>query len=324
MKEISIMKPRVFITRPIPDSVLSRIEEIASAEMWPTSAEIPPIADRLPALDGLLTYGHERVTDDMMATAPRLKVIANMGVGTDHIDSQAARARGIQVGNTPGVLSETTADMTFALLLAAARNVFPSARHVRDGNWAYYDPNAFWGRDVHHATLGIAGMGRIGFEVAKRALGFQMRVLYFKRTRRLDWERELGIEYAELDRLLQESDFVSLHTPLTAETRGLIGRRELALMKPTAILVNAARGGVVDHGALFEALSSGRLGGAALDVTEPEPIPPDHPLLSLDNVLICPHLGSATVQTRMKMATMACENLIAGLTGQPLPYSVFR
>jgi len=259
-----------------------------------------------------------------MASAPNLKVISNMGVGYDHIDTVAAKSRGIEVGNTPGVLSDTTADMTFALLLGAARNVVPSNGFVRSRKWTFYDPNIFWGQEIHHATIGIVGMGRIGYAVAKRALGFDMKVLYFKRNRRADWEEELGIEYATLDRLLESSDFVTLHPPMSSETHHLIGKKELVMMKPNAILVNIARGGVVDHDALYHALVNGEIAGAALDVTEPEPINTNHPLLSLDNILICPHLGSATVQTRMKMAQMAHDNLISGLNGDLLPYSVFK
>ena len=211
-----------------------------------------------------------------------------------------------------------------ALLLGAARNIVPAHNHVQVAKqWHYYDPNILWGTDVHHATLGIVGMGRIGHAVAKRARAFDMRVLYNKRERRPDWEQELGVEYAPLDYILETSDFVTLHVPLTAETTHLIGAAELALMKETAILVNIARGPVVDHDALYTALKEGQIGGAALDVTEPEPITTDHPLLGLDNVIIAPHLGSATVQTRMKMATMAMQNLLAGLKLQKLPYGVF-
>ena len=317
-------KPRVFITRPIPDQILSKLEEICDVEMWHTS-EIPaPTTEKIHALDGLLTYGHEPITDEMMASAPNLKVISNMGVGYDHIDTIAAKSRGIEVGNTPGVLSDTTADMTFALLLSIARNVVPSNGFVRSREWTFYDPNIFWGQEIHHATIGIVGMGRIGYAVAKRALGFDMKVLYFKRNRRADWEEELEIEYSTLDRLLESSDFVTLHPPMSSETHHLIGKKELQRMKPTAILINIARGGVVDHDALYHALVSGEISGAALDVTEPEPINTNHPLLSLDNILICPHLGSATIQTRMKMAQMAHDNLISGLNGDPLPYSVFE
>ena len=316
-------KPRVFITRPIPDQILSKLEEICDVEMWHTS-EIPaPTTEKIHKLDGLLTYGHEPITDEMMASAPNLKVISNMGVGYDHIDTVAAKSRGIEVGNTPDVLSDTTADMTFALLLSIARNVVPSNGFVRSRQWTFYDPNIFWGQEIHHATIGIVGMGRIGYAVAKRALGFDMKVLYFKRNRRADWEEELGIEYATLDRLLESSDFVTLHPPMSSETHRLIGKKELVMMKPNAILVNIARGGVVDHDALYHALVNGEIAGAALDVTEPEPINTNHPLLSLDNILICPHLGSATVQTRMKMAQMAHDNLISGLNGDLLPYSVF-
>lgn len=317
-------KPRVFITRPIPDEIVTRLRATCDVEMWHTSAVSAPTREKIGALDGLMTYGHELITDDMMATAPDLKVIANVGVGYDHIDAEAARARGIEVGNTPGVLSDATADMTFALLLAAARNVVPGARHVQAGDWQYYDPNILWGQDVHGSTIGIVGMGRIGYAVAKRALGFDMKVLYNKRTRRPDWESALGVEYAELDDLLSRSDFITLHPPMSDETRHLIGTRELGLMKPRAVLVNIARGGVVDHDALYEAMRVNKIAAVALDVTDPEPIPSDHPLLSLDNVLVVPHLGSATVQTRTKMVEMACENLLAGLSGHPAPYSVFR
>jgi glyoxylate reductase len=316
-------RPRVFITRPIPDANVAKLRETCDVEMWHTSAVSAPTAEKIGTLDGLMTYGHELITDDMMAKAPDLKVIANVGVGYDHIDAAAARARGIEVGNTPGVLSDATADMTFALLLAAARNVVPGNRLVQAGDWQYYDPNILWGQDVHGSTLGIVGMGRIGYAVAKRALGFDMKVLYNKRTRRPDWEAELGVEYAELDDLLSRSDFITLHPPMSDETRHLISTRELGLMKSRAVLVNIARGGVVDHDALYEAMRVGKIAAVALDVTDPEPIPADHPLLTLDNVLVVPHLGSATVQTRTKMVEMACENLLAGLGGEPLPYSVF-
>ena len=317
------MKPKVFITRPLPEAIVETIRAECEVDMRPTSAILPPIADKIADLDGLITYGHEPVTAEMMDTAPNLKVIAVVGVGYDHIDASAAKARGIAVGNTPGVLSDTTADMTFAMLMAAARKITAANHHVQSKQWTYYDPNILWGCDVHHATLGIVGMGRIGYAVAKRALGFDMRVLYYKRNRRQDWEAALGVEYAPLDRLLAESDFVTLHVPMTPETHHLIDEAALKRMKSTAILVNIARGPVVDPRALYEALKTGEIAGAALDVTDPEPITTDDPLLTLDNLLICPHVGSATVQTRTRMATMAAENLLAGLKGEPLPYSVF-
>ena len=317
------MKPKVFITRPLPDNILERIKTECEVDMWHTSAILPPIAEKIVGLDGLITYGHELVTEEMIATAPNLKVIAVVGIGYDHVDVNAAKARGIAVGNTPDVLSETTADTTFALLLAVARKIPSANDYVQSKQWTYYDPNILWGYDLHHATIGIVGMGRIGYEVAKRALGFDMRVLYYKRNRREDWETELGVEYATFDRLLEESDFVTLHVPMTPETHNLIGAAELEKMKSTAILVNIARGPVVDSKALYEALRDGEIAGAALDVTHPEPLPTDDPLLTLDNVLICPHLGSATVQTRTRMMQMATENLFAGLKGEPLPYSVY-
>ena len=318
-------KFKVFITRPIPQQIVAMMEAECEIDMWHTSAILPPIAEKIAPLDGLMTYGHEPVSAEMIASAPDLKAVSVVGVGYDHVDEDACRERGIALGHTPGVLSDTTADMTMALLLASARNIVPAHQHVQVAReWTYYDPNILWGTDVHHTTLGIVGMGRIGYAVAKRALGFDMRVLYHKRNRRHDWEEELGIEYAELEHLLQASDFVTLHVPLTEETTHLIGEAELALMKPTAILVNIARGHVVEHGALYEALVSGQIAGAALDVTEPEPITTTHPLLGLENVLIAPHLGSATVQTRTKMATMAMENLLAGLKGERLPYAVLQ
>ncbi len=316
---------KVFITRPIPQQIVDAMASECEIDMWHTSAILPPIAEKIGPLDGLMTYGHEPVPAEMINTAPNLKAISVVGVGYDHVDVAACRERGIALGHTPGILSDTTADMTMALLLAASRNIVPAYRHVQlNKRWSYYDPNILWGYDVHHATLGIVGMGRIGYAVAKRASAFDMRVLYYKRSRRHDWEEALGIEYAQLEQLLQTADFVTLHVPLTDETYHLIGAKEFKLMKPTAILVNIARGPVVDHDALYSALSDGEIAGAALDVTEPEPINTDHPLLTLDNLLIAPHLGSATIQTRTKMATMAMENLLAGLKGEQLPYAVLQ
>ena len=318
---------KVFVTRPLPpvaEPLIERLREMCEVEIWHSMEEPAPTAEKIRALDGLTTYGHEPITDAMMASAPNLKVISNIGVGHDHIDSEAARRRGIAVGNTPGVLSGATADMTFALLLAGARLLGPSSRYVRARRWRSYDPNLFWGSEVHHSTIGIVGMGRIGYEVAKRARGFDMTILYYKRNRREDWERELGMRYAPLNELLEASDFVTLHAPMSPETEGMIGAAELKRMKRTAVLVNAARGGVVNHAALYEALTTGEIAAAALDVTEPEPLPLESPLIDLDNCFIAPHLGSATVETRLKMITMALENLTAGLNGKPLPYSALE
>ena len=317
-------KFKVFITRPVREKIRAKIAAECEVDMWHTSAILPPTAERIPPLDGLMTYGHELITPEMIATSPNLKVISVVGVGYDHVHVETCRERGIAVGHTPGVLSDTTADMTMALLLAASRNVVPADKYVQAKQWLYYDPNILWGYDVHHATLGIVGMGRIGQAVAKRALAFDMRVLYYKRERRHDWEEELGVEYADMEQLLSTSDFVTLHVPLTEETTHMIGKAELELMKDTAILVNIARGPVVDHYALYDALKEGQIAGAALDVTEPEPLNTDHPLLSLDNLIIAPHLGSATIQTRMKMMTMSMENLLAGLKGEQLPYAALQ
>jgi glyoxylate reductase len=242
-----------------------------------------------------------------------------MAVGYDNVDVPAATARGVPVTNTPGVLTETTADLAWALLMSAARRVVESDRFTREGRWKTWSPMLLLGQDVHHATLGIVGLGRIGAEVAKRGRGFDMRLLYASRTRKPELERQLGLEHVPLDDLLRQSDFVSLHTPLTEETRGLIGEHALALMKPTAILINTARGPIVDQRALTEALIARRIGGAALDVFEEEPIPVEDPLLSLKNVVVLPHIGSATTATRGKMARIAAENLLAALAGTRPP-----
>jgi glyoxylate reductase len=269
--------------------------------------------------DGLLCLLTERVDAHLLDAAPGLKVIANMAVGYDNIDVAAATARGVPVTNTPGVLTETTADLAWALLMAAARRIVESDTFTRAGRWRHWSPTLLLGQDIHHATLGIVGLGRIGAEVAKRGRGFDMRILYTGRSRQPERERELGVEYAELDELLRQSDFVTIHTPLNAETRHLIGARELELMKPTAILINSARGPIVDQKALTEALIHGWIGGAALDVFEEEPIAPDDPLLTLDNVVVLPHIGSATTATRGKMARIAAENLLAALAGRKPP-----
>ena len=268
--------------------------------------------------EGLLTYGHPIINGEFMDGMPNLKVISNFGVGVDHIDLKAARQRGIPVGNTPHILDGATADMTFALLMAAARNIVIGDRFARGLQFTHYDPRILMGSEVHHATLGIIGMGNIGKQVARRASGFDMKVLYHNRNRNVQAEAELHVIYASLHDLLEQSDYVTLNVPLTAETRHMIGREHLRKMKPSAFLINLARGGVVDHNALLEALQNNWIAGAALDVTEPEPLPRNHPLLSLDNLVIVPHLGSATRQTRLDMARRTVENLMAGLEGHPL------
>jgi len=272
--------------------------------------------------EGLFTYSHPIITGDVLDTMPDLRVVSNFGVGVDHIDLDAAKTRNLPVGNTPGFVDGATADMTFALIMATARNIVSGHQYAVGPEFVDYDVNIFHGQEVSGATLGIIGMGRIGKVVAKRASGFDMRVLYHNRNQDKQAEAELGVEYASLDELLAASDFVALNMPMTPETANMIGSRELSLMKSTASLINVARGGVLDHDALYDALVAGQIRSAALDVTEPEPLPRDHKLLKLDNIIILPHLGSATVQTRTGMAQRAADNLIAGLKGEPMPSRV--
>ena len=267
----------------------------------------------------MFVYGHPKIDGAVMDRMPKLRVISNFGVGVDHINLRDAATRGIVVGNTPNLVDGATADMTFALLMAVARNMLVGDRFARSPSFTVYDPSLLHGTEIHGATLGIVGMGNIGQQVARRAIGFDMRVLYHNRRPNPDAEAALGATYATLPDLLAQSDYVTLNLPLTPETRHIIGREQLHRMKPTAFLINVARGGVVDHDALVEALRAGWIAGAALDVTEPEPLPRDHPLLSMNNVVIAPHLGSATVQTRYRMAKRAVDNLLAGLAGKTLP-----
>ncbi len=293
----------------------------AWAEDRPISREA--LLERVRGADGLFCLLSEKIDDELMAAAgPQLKVISQMGVGYDNIDVRAATTRLIPVGNTPGVLTDTTADMAFTLLMAAARRLGEGERFVRGGHWQTWSPKLLLGMDIYSATLGIVGFGRIGQAVAKRARGFDMRVLYYNRTRRPDLESSMGVEYASFDDLLRQSDFVSLNCALTPETRHLISEAQLRLMKPTAILINTARGLVVDQAALYKALSEHWIGYAALDVTDPEPMAPNDPLLSLENVIVVPHVASATVATREKMIAIAVANLVAGLKGEKLPSCV--
>ncbi|MCA9178725.1 MAG: D-glycerate dehydrogenase [Planctomycetales bacterium] len=270
------------------------------------------------AADGVYTYGHPTLNGEMLDRMPGVRVISNYGVGVDHISIADAAAREIPVGNTPGILNGATADMGFALLLAAARRIVAGDQYARGPEFTAYDPGYMLGQEVHGAHLGIVGMGRIGEQVARRAAGFDMRVSYHNRRRREDIEQSLGVHYLPLDELLAEVDYLMLCVPLTEATTGMIGAAELQRMKPTAIVVNIARGPVIDTAAITEALQSRRIYAAGLDVTDPEPLPRDHPLLRLDNVVIAPHLGSATEQTRRRMAEMSVENLMRGLRGEPL------
>jgi len=319
-------KPKVYVTRQIAQESLDMIAQVAEMEVWPE--ELPPpyevLLEKVKNIDGLLSLLTDRIDANLMNAAPKLKVISNMAVGYDNINVPEATRRGIVVGNTPGVLTETTADFAFALIMAAARRVVEADAYTRKGLWKTWGPMVMLGQDIHHATLGLVGLGRIGMEVAKRARGFNMKVIYFDAQRRsTQEEKELGVEYVpELSTLLPRSDFVSLHVPLIPQTHHLIGAKEFALMKPTAILVNTSRGPVVDQKALYEALKSRQIFAAAIDVTETEPISLDDPLLTLDNIIITPHIASASVVTRTRMAKMAAENLIAGLRGRVPPNCV--
>jgi glyoxylate reductase len=317
-------KPRVFVTRLILESGLKLIREFCEAEVWPD--ELPPsretILKGVSGMDGLLCLLTDRIDAGIMeAAGPGLKIISNHAVGVDNVDVAAATARGIPVGNTPGILTDATADMAFALLLAAARRVVEGDRLVKAGDWKTWGPGFMLGADLAGATLGIVGFGRIGRAVARRASGFGMHIIFTDPSQTAS-EPGVMTTQVDLDTLLREADFISLHTPLTDETRGLINADTLGCMKPTAVLVNTSRGPVVDQPALYEALKSQRIFAAALDVTVPEPLPADHPLLSLDNCIIVPHIASASWRTRERMSVMAAENLIAGLKGERLPNCV--
>jgi glyoxylate reductase len=319
-------RPKVFVTRKIFQEALDRISQAAEMEVWPD--DLPPpyevLLQKARDAEGILTMLTDKIDAKLMEKSSRLKVISNMAVGHDNIDVAAATRRGIRVGYTPGVLTETTADLVFSLLLAAARRVVEADSYVRDGRWQTWGPMVLLGQDIHHATLGIIGLGRIGTEVARRARGFNMKILYYSRTRRTPGEEsELGLEYVDrMPELLSRSDFISVHVPLTQETYHLIGAAEFAVMKPTAVFINASRGAVTDQRALHEALKSGKIFSAAIDVTETEPIPMDDPLLTLKNIVITPHIGSASVLTRTRMSLMATDNLLAGLRGEALPNCV--
>jgi glyoxylate reductase len=306
--------PRVLADLPVSPAVTELIASRAEFVPWEAAGT--------GRFDAVYTYGHPTVDADLLDRLPGVRVISNFGVGVDHIDLAAAQSRGIPVGNTPGILDGATADLAFALILAAGRRIVEGDKYARGPAFVRYDPTYILGREVHSSTLGILGMGRIGEQVAKRARGFDMTVLYHNRNRRPGVEDRLGVRYVPRDELLAAADYVVLTCPLTAETRGLVGRGELAKMKPTAALVNVARGAVVDKDALTEALTAGTIRMAALDVTDPEPLPRDHPLLRLDNLVITPHLGSATVETRRRMAEVSVENLFAGLEGRPLLHRV--
>jgi glyoxylate reductase len=315
-------KYKAFVTRQIPQAGLDSLASTVDLEVWP--GELPPpyetLAEKVRQVDGLLCLVTDRIDRQLMESAlPALKVISQMGVGIDNIDIQAATGLGIPVGNTPGVLTETTADFAWALLMAAARRVVEADKLTRAGGWKTWGPKVLLGVDIYGAVLGIVGFGRIGQAVARRGRGFGMRILYFDRSRELAAEEATGAAWMPFDRLLEEADFVTIHTSLNAETFHMFGVEQFARMKRSAILINTARGHVVDQVALYTALFDRTIAYAGIDVTEKEPISANDPLLTLDNLVIAPHIASGSLQARTKMALMAAENLLAGLRGERLP-----
>jgi lactate dehydrogenase-like 2-hydroxyacid dehydrogenase len=309
--------PRVLVSDFIPGDILDPLEGLAVVEMWDKEGRAPRtwLLDRLPGCEGWLSMLSDRIDADLLDSVSGLRVISQMSVGVDNIDLDACRERGIAVGHTPDVLTDATADIAFALMAAAVRRIPEGARIVESGQWGPWDPWHFLSGDLHGTTLGIVGMGRIGQAIARRAGGFDMEIIYSSRS-----PKEIpGAAAVTLDELLERSDIVVVAVSLDELTRGLIGRDELMRMKDTAVLVNVARGPIVDTAALVAALAGGIIGGAALDVTDPEPLPPDHPLLDFPNCLVVPHIGSATLPARRAMATLAVANITAYLSGEPMP-----
>jgi glyoxylate reductase len=322
-----MVRPKVYITRKIQDEALARLSLTCDVSMWneeniPVPREV--LAERIMEMDGLLCLLTDTIDEALLAQANRLKVISNFAVGTNNIDIAAATNKGIIVTNTPDVLTEATADLTFALLMATARRVVEASDYLHKGEWKTWSPLLLTGMDVYGTTMGIIGLGRIGEALAKRANGFGMKILYHNRSRKLEAERNLGITYVELETLLKESDFVCIMTPYTPETHNLIGAAELSLMKPTAVLINTARGGIVNENALYHALKSRTIWAAGLDVFEKEPISASHALFELPNVVMLPHIGSASIKTRNKMAEIAVENMLRVLANEPPLYQVFK
>lgn len=318
------MKPTVLLTHPLPPDWLASLE--GQVNLIVGQGETPGWRDNLlqalPQADGIISLLTARVDEAILDRNTRLRVVSNMAVGVDNIDLTACTRRNIPVGNTPGAMTDATADLTMSLLLAAARRLPESSRDAREGRWQTWSPTGWLGADLRGATLGIIGLGKIGRAVAERARGFGLRVRYWQPAQKSEGEAMVGAEYVAFDELLSTNDFISLHCPLNELTRGLINESALRKMKPSAILINAARGPVVDTSALTRALTENWISAAALDVTDPEPLPPSHPLYALANCFIVPHIGSATRGTRKRMAEMACENLLAGLRGERLPNCV--
>jgi glyoxylate reductase len=320
----SMSKPKVFTTRVIPDKGYDLIKEVCDVDLW--LGDLPPSRDELlkhvQGVDGLLCLLTDVIDGEVMnAAGKQLKVISNFAVGFDNIDVDAATARRLPVGNTPDVLTDATADFSFALMMSMGRRMFEGDRHVRNGKWKTWEPMLFLGNEMRGSTLGLVGFGRIGKAMARRAVGFDMRVIYYdpNEPRRDPDVKAMPVDF---ETLLEDSDFISLHTPLTPDTHHLIDAAALAKMKPNTVLVNTSRGPVIDMNALYDALKEKRIFGAGLDVTEPEPLPLDHPLFSLDNIVIMPHIASASKVARDKMSWLAAKNLLAGLEGRHLPNCV--
>lgn len=318
-------KHKIVVTRKIPEQALQLLKENGDVYVWNSEEEPIPyetLIEEIKDAAGLFTNVGDRIDKELLDQAPKLKVISTMAVGYDNIDVREAARRKILIGHTPGVLTETTADLTFTLLMSTARRVVEGSDYIRQGRWKSWGPMLLTGQDIYGATIGIIGMGRIGEGVAQRASGFNMNILYHNRSQRPLIEESLNARYCSLDELLQESDFVVLLAPGSSNTQHMIGERELRLMKPNSIFINVSRGTNVDEKALYEALNNGEIWAAGLDVFEQEPVSPDHPLLTLPNVTVLPHIGSASIATRTNMAIIAAENLIAGLSGRDMPFQV--
>jgi glyoxylate reductase len=318
------MKPTVLLTHPLPPDWIAALDGRVNLILGPDEKPgwAANLLEALPHADGILSLLTARVDESLLEKTPHLRIVSNMAVGVDNIDLKVCTKRGIPVGNTPGAMTDATADLAFSLLLAAARKLPESSLDAREGRWQTWSPTGWLGADLRGATLGIIGLGKIGRAVAERARGFGLRLVYWEPAQGPENEAQTGARYVSLEELLSTSDFVTLHCPLSDSTRGMINESALRKMKPTAILVNASRGPVVDTAALTRALSEGWIASAALDVTDPEPLPPSHALYAMPNCLILPHIGSATHGTRKRMAEMACENLLAGLEGRRLPNCV--
>ncbi len=310
---------KAFVTRTLPSESIERLKAQCETEVWEDG--LPPprevLLEKIKDVDALLCLLTDKIDSELIASSKNLKVISNMAVGFDNIDLDAATKHGIPVSYTPGVLTETTADFAFALMMAVSRRVVEADKFVRVGKWETWGPMLLLGQDLHGSALGIIGLGRIGAAVARRATGFQMKVCYYDLVRQLDLERGLGLEYVPFERLLATSDFISIHTNLSKETFHLISTKEFEQMKSNCVLVNTSRGPIVDNMALYDALKENKIFGAGLDVTEPEPLPADHPLLKLENVIIAPHIASASISTRTQMADTAVDAILAVLSGKP-------